>query len=44
MTLPTGVGDTRIEVAVVALPGIEADWDWGRASTVLIRTLRLTGG
>jgi hypothetical protein len=44
MTLPAGGGDTRIEVAVVALPGIETDWEWGRASTVLIRTLRITGG
>lgn len=28
-------------VAVVALPSIEADWAWGRASTALIRYLQL---
>jgi len=31
----------RIEVVVVALPGIEAGWAWGRASTVMIRSFEV---
>jgi hypothetical protein len=31
----------RIEVAVVAQPGIEEGWEWGRASAVLIGELKL---
>jgi hypothetical protein len=31
----------RIEVAVVAQPGIEQGWEWGRASAVLIRRFQV---
>ena len=34
-----GAGMVRVEVVVRALPGIETGWMWGRASTVLIRSL-----
>lgn len=34
-----GTGVVRVEVVVRALPGIETGWMWGRASTVLIRSL-----
>jgi hypothetical protein len=37
--VPTGDGTSQLRVDVVALPGIEAGWAWGRASTVLIREL-----
>jgi hypothetical protein len=34
-----GQGTVRVEVVVRALAGIEPGWEWGRASTVLIRSL-----
>ncbi len=40
--LPADQAAVRIEVAVVARPGIETGWGWGRASTVLIRSLTVT--
>ena len=39
VSLPTGSDPVRLEVVVVAQPGIEIGWGWGRASTVLIRSL-----
>lgn len=43
-TIPAGSGNSNIEVAVVALDGIEVGWDWGRASTVLVRALEIDTG
>ncbi|MDH3306678.1 MAG: hypothetical protein OEO77_04060 [Acidimicrobiia bacterium] len=35
-TIPAGTDTSTLEVAVVAQPGIESGWAWGRASTVLV--------
>jgi hypothetical protein len=40
-TIPAGTGNSIIEVAVVALDGIEVGWDWRGASTVLVRALEI---
>ena len=40
--IPAGEGSTQVEVAVVALPGIESGWAWGRASTVFIRSFEVS--
>lgn len=37
--VPAGTGPSTIEVAIVAQPGIEPTWAWGRNSTVLIRSM-----
>jgi hypothetical protein len=39
--VPAGSGTSLLEVAVVALPGIEPGWGWGRASTVLVESVDL---
>jgi hypothetical protein len=38
-TIPAGTGTALVEVVVVAQPGIEQGWGWGRASTVLVRVV-----
>lgn len=35
--VPPGDGTSQLRIEVVALPGIELGWAWGRASSVLIR-------
>jgi hypothetical protein len=39
--IPAGVTGVDLEVAVVALADIEAGWAWGRASTVLVRSVEV---
>jgi hypothetical protein len=39
--VPRGDGLSELRVEVAAQPGIESGWEWGRASTVLIRELVL---
>jgi hypothetical protein len=41
--VPAGEGTVDLVVAVVAEPGIEDGWDWGRASGVLVRHVDLGG-
>jgi hypothetical protein len=38
-TVPAGAGSSLLEVAVIALPGIEPGWAWGRVSTVLVESV-----
>ncbi|MGZ5384975.1 MAG: hypothetical protein ACXWH0_13450, partial [Acidimicrobiia bacterium] len=40
-TIPAGTGTALVEVVVVAQPGIEQGWGWGRASTVLVRAVEI---
>lgn len=37
--VPAGPGTSTLDVAIVAQPGIETGWAWGRASTVMVRSL-----
>jgi len=37
--IPQGDGISQLRIEVVALPAIEQGWEWGRASSVLIREL-----
>jgi hypothetical protein len=39
--IPPGSSTIDLEVAVIASPEIESDWSWGRASTVLVRSVEV---
>ncbi|MEX2624606.1 MAG: hypothetical protein WD651_12870 [Acidimicrobiia bacterium] len=39
--IPEGATSVNLEVAVVALSDIETGWAWGRASTVLVRSVEV---